>query len=114
MPFFEIQTSKNMDASREQEVLEKMTGFIAQALGKPERVVMVSLETGKNMAFGGSADPAALAVLKSIGLAQEKCPDLSAGICGFIETELDVPPDRVFIDFKNLDGKFFGWNSKTF
>ena len=31
-----------------------------------------------------------------------------------IEQTLGVPKDRVFIDFKELQGNMFGWNGKTF
>ncbi|MBW2199587.1 MAG: hypothetical protein JRF71_01955 [Deltaproteobacteria bacterium] len=40
--------------------------------------------------------------------------EFSEKICGFIDQELGVPKDRIFIDFKNLERNLFGWNGKTF
>jgi hypothetical protein len=39
---------------------------------------------------------------------------MSQKICSYIEEELGVPPDRVFIDFRDLERNMFGWNGKTF
>jgi hypothetical protein len=64
--------------------------------------------------FAGSDEPAAFIRLKSIGLPKERNTDFSEKICGFVEQELKVPPNRVFIDFKDLERDMFGWNAKTF
>jgi phenylpyruvate tautomerase PptA (4-oxalocrotonate tautomerase family) len=47
---------------------------------------------GKPLIFNGIEEPTVFAQLKSIGL----------------------PKDRVYIDFKDIKGKMFGWNGKTF
>lgn len=55
------------------------------------------------MMFGGDAEAAAHIELKSIGLQKEKCPGFSKKICDFIEAELEVPSDRIYIDFRDID-----------
>ena len=72
------------------------------------------IKPGTPLTFAGTDAPAAFARLKSIGLPRDRCPELSEEICGFIYQELGVPVDRIFIDFKDLDGSMFGWNGKTF
>ncbi len=114
MPYFKIETNKQMDQAEETVILKKMSAFVAETLGKQERVVMATLDSGKNMLFGGETEPTAFATLKSIGLVVENCTDLSKQICEFLETELGILPERVFIDFNKLDGKLFGWNKVTF
>jgi phenylpyruvate tautomerase len=52
--------------------------------------------------------------LKSIGLPIESCPQLSEKICSFVEQQLGIPPNRIFIDFKDLAREMFGWDGKTF
>ena len=115
MPYFSIQTSKILDKAQADALSVKASGFIAKTLGKPEQYVMTAIIHSVSMSFAGSAGaPAALVCLKSIGLAKDRCPELSKAICGFLNDELGVSPDRTFIDFNPLDGGLFGWNSKTF
>jgi hypothetical protein len=40
--------------------------------------------------------------------------EYSEKICGYIQEELGIPKDRIFIDFTNLVGYMFGWSGKTF
>ena len=83
-------------------------------LGKPEKYVMVSIEAGKQMMFGGKADLTAFVQLKSIGLPVDRCAEFSGKICDFLSGELGIQPDRVFIDFTDLERNMFGWDGKTF
>ncbi len=114
MPFFKIETSRQIDDTDIQSILERASGFISDMLAKPEQYVMVSIEANKQMMFGADAEPAAFVQLKSIGLPTDRCSEFSSRICQFINDELRVRPDRVFIDFKNLERNIFGWNGKTF
>ena len=114
MPYFSIETNQPIDQASNQQLLKKTSAFIADLLGKPEAYVMISIQPETPLIFGGSDAPAAFVRLKSIGLPQERCPELSEKICRLIEQELAVPRDRIFIDFKDLAGNMFGWNGKTF
>ena len=46
--------------------------------------------------------------------AQEKCAELSDKLCAFVKVELGISPDRVYIEFWDINGKMFGWNGGTF
>ena len=114
MPYFSIETNQAIAEASNRELLKKTSAFIADLLGKPEAYVMISIKPGTPLVFGGSDEPAAFARLKSIGLPRDRCPELSEKICGFIDRELGVSQDRIFIDFKDLARDMFGWNGKTF
>jgi len=114
MPYLKIETNKEVDGGTIQEALKRTSGFVANLLGKPDKWVMVSIDHGTPMIFGGSTEPMAYVEMKSIGLPEDKCPDFSKDLCDFIESELDIPADRIYIDFHNIDGKMFGWNRGTF
>ena len=114
MPFFKIETNHQAAASDTEALLVKSSKLIAEMLGKPEQYVMVSIETDKLMMFGGNHDMTAFVQLKSIGLPVDQCAEFSARICRFLSDELDIKPDRVFIDFANLERNMFGWNGSTF
>ena len=114
MPYFSIETNLSIDQASIQRLLKKTSAFIADLLGKPESYVMISLQPDTPLTFSGSEAPAAFVRLKSIGLPQDRCPEMSEKICRLIEQDLGVPQDRVFIDFKDLARSMFGWNGKTF
>ena len=114
MPYFSIETNRPLDQASIQQLLKKTSTFIADLLGKPESYVMISLQPDTPLIFGGSDAPAAFVRLKSIGLPQDRCPELSEKICRLVKQEFGVPQDRVFIDFKDLARNMFGWNGKTF
>jgi phenylpyruvate tautomerase len=114
MPYIKIETSKKLDEPAIEELLTKTTAFISTLLDKPEQYIMISINQGTPIMFSNNIGPAAYVELKSIGLNHNKCEEFSRNICGFIEKELEIPPDRVYIEFCALNGKMFGWNSRTF
>ena len=114
MPYLKIETNKQLDEVGRQELLQKASNFAASLLGKPEQYMMVSLHLDTPMSFAGSADPSAFVELKGIGLRREKCADYSKELCGFLEAEIAVPPERTYSEFWDIDGPMFGWNRRTF
>ena len=114
MPYFSIDTNRTIDQASTQEVMKKASIFIAGLLDKPESYVMVSIKPETPLTFAGTGDPAAFVRLKSIGLPNDRCGLFSEKICGFIDRELGVSKERVFIDFKDIERSLFGWNGKTF
>ena len=114
MPYFSIETSKRIDAVGEEAVTHKASAFIAELLGKPEGYVMVAVKHSTPMRFGGELEPAAMVQLHSIGLPKDRCTEYSEKICVFVQQELSVAPERIFIDFRDLERSMFGWNAKTF
>ena len=114
MPYFSIETNQAFDSATNRNLMKKTSRFIAELLTKPESYVMIAIKPGTPLIFAGSDEPAAFVRLKSIGLSRERCTEFSEKICSYVEQELKVPPDRVFIDFKVLERDMFGWNGKTF
>lgn len=114
MPYFAIQTNQVLDDMAKTDLSSKASTFIAELLGKSEAYVMVALETNVDLSFGASDQPAAFVTLRSIGLPTEKCNALAAKISDFLENRLQVPKERVFIEFTNLHRDRFAWNGKTF
>ena len=114
MPYIRIETSQTLDASRAEIVLKQTSSFISGLLGKPEKVIMVSVCPNTPMIFNSDTGPSAIVTVKSIGLAAAKCEAYAKAICDFIHSAIDVPPERTYIDFAAIDGSMFGWNRQTF
>ncbi len=114
MPYFKIETNKTVIELERQELLRRASHFLSELLGKPEEYIMVSVHGDSAMLFSGSTAATAYVEVKSIGLARDRCSGYAAAIADFLQAELDVAPERSYIEFTDIDGGLFGWNRGTF
>ena len=114
MPLLKIQTNTVIEDEKTQSLLKVASQRLAQALGKPEQYMMVSVESGLPMMFAGTGEPAAFAELRGIGLPVSKTGELSRLICEMIESELGISADRIYINFADVPRNLWGWNRQTF
>lgn len=75
---------------------------------------MIEATGGAALLFGGSDAPAAYVELKSIGLDTARTPSLSKAVCESLHAELGITPERIYIEFIDIAGHLWGWNSGTF
>ena len=113
MPLLKIQTNIALENAQQQALLTQASKQLAEALGKPERYVMVALQPQSQMSFGRTDDPVAYLELKSIGLPETKTAELSAMLCNLM-AGFNIPADRVYIEFADAPRKMWGWNGGTF
>lgn len=111
MPYIKIQT--NAEVSDQAGLLKKLSAAAAQGIGKPETYIMTALSSIESMTLGGTSDPTVFIECKSIGLKEEQTAGLSDLLCSFCKDELNVPKDRVYIEFSNATGAMWGWDGKT-
>ena len=114
MPYVKIQTNRTVDEDLKEKLLLAASSLVSGLLGKPERYVMTALQDDLPMTFAGTADPCAFIECKSIGLHESKTRELSAGLTGLVTEELDILPDRVYIEFADSKGSMWGWDGGTF
>lgn len=114
MPYLSIQTNQSLSKDRTTEFLQKASQTVSAMLGKSENYVMVALQDANQMTFAGSTDPTAYLQLKSLGLPEAATGDFSRLLCDFIHQELDIPAERIYIEFSGPERHLWGWNNKTF
>lgn len=114
MPYLLIRTNSEVPQQEKQPLLARCSAAVADALGKPERYVMVSLESSQPMLFAGEDSPCAYLELKSIGLPGQRTAELSATLNELLGKELDIPADRIYIEFADAERHMWGWNGGTF
>lgn len=114
MPYLKIQTNHDVDEDAKKQTLTKASAVVADALGKPEKYVMVAFEPPQPMLFAGTDEPCAYLELKSIGLPQSQTKSLSSELCNMIQESLKVPAERVYIEFADAPRAMWGWNRGTF
>ncbi len=104
----------NVEVDDKKAFLSRCSALIATALAKPESYVLIKLSDQQTMLFGGSDAPLAFLELKSLGLSTEQTADLSASLCAFMQTELGISGNRIYIEFTAPERAMFGWNGGTF
>ena len=113
MPYFNIKTNAELSKVDAAAVVKAASKFCAEALGKPEGYVEVALQSCA-MSFAGDAAPCAIVELWSIGLPKDAPKKLTPQICDFLGKKLNVKKDRIYINFQNINGAFWGHNDQTF
>lgn len=114
MPLLRIETNVALDTGDAEAFAAQASQVVAGELGKPERYVMVTVQSGAPMVMAGTAEPAAFLELRSIGLPDGKTEALSKALCAMIEGAIGVAQDRVYINFADVPRSYWGWNGGTF
>ena len=111
MPYLNIRFSEKV--TNKKEILSKLSKFISDELHKPEKYVMISFETDVCMSLGAYEKQALFIEFKSIGFTKD-VKVLSELLCDFMERELNISKDRIYIVFSDIDKSLWGWNGTTF
>jgi phenylpyruvate tautomerase len=114
MPYLAVRTNQVVEPEKYTAILQKASRLVAETLGKPEEYVMVTLETSARILFAGQSEPAAFVEWRAIGLPTGRTDELARLLCAFLQSELDIPADRVFINFNDVPANLWGWNGGTF
>jgi len=114
MPLLKLCAPATLTEAATSELLLAASKLIAEATGKPEDYVMVTLDkTAACMA--GTTAPTVCAEVKAIGgLTPKVNREISQRLCALCEKVLHVPAARVYITFTEVPASNWGWNGKTF
>ena len=114
MPYLKLNTNISLESQQTPKLLGELSKLMAQETGKPELYVLVELEQQKAMLFAGTDDPLAYLECKSIGLSPNQAKSISASVSRVLNDKLQLRSDRIYIEFSNCPGEFWGWNGSTF
>ena len=114
MPLLKLQVSTAVPQPKRVELLSGASKLIAQAIGKPEQYVMVTLEEGL-IFMSGKDGPAAFADVRSIGgLNGNVNRAISQNLCVLLNKALGIPANRVYLNFADVSSGNWGHNGSTF
>jgi len=114
MPTLIIETNVEVPADKRKQILETASATVASLLGKPEGYILVILRTNPDMLFAAQDTPLAYLELKSLGLPEDRTPELSAALCDLMKSHFGVSANRIYIEFASPPRHMFGWNGGTF
>lgn len=114
MPLLKLETNVALSRENQESLLAGLSRIVAHTIGKPEEYVMVTVNPAGILMSGKTGD-AAFVDLRSIGgLSETVNRQLSEKLCRFLNQSLGVPPDRVYLNFTEVEASDWGWNGKTF
>jgi phenylpyruvate tautomerase PptA (4-oxalocrotonate tautomerase family) len=114
MPLLSIETNQTVHQDKINNLVAEASRTTASLLGKPESYVMVRVTHNPDMMFAGTQEPLAYLELKSLGLPEDRTTELSRGLCDLMSDGLDIPAERIYIEFTNGTRHLWGWNGGTF
>ena len=117
MPLIKVKTSAaKPEKDKIDSLLKNLSSGIAKHFSKPESYVMTIFESDIPMTFGGNSDePTCYIEIKNIGsMNPNQTKAMSQDFCQEINQTLDVPKNRIYIEFSDGKGYMWGWNSSTF
>lgn len=114
MPLLTLTTNLTLSAEQKTTLPARLSAEVARLLGKPESYVMVIVRDEQIMTMSGTNDGTAYLKLKSLGLPENDTPSLSETLCDLVNETLDIPADRIYIEFFNPPRHLWGWNRSTF
>ncbi len=112
MPYVKIET--NVEMRNDKEFCLKASKLVSSLTGKPENYVMINFKENEVMSFAGNVDPCVFVEFKSIGLREDDMCDFSRVLTDFLEAELRIPGQRIYINFVPVPSSNWGYNGDTF
>lgn len=114
MPLLKLETTVPLSEEKEKPLLAALSKTVAGATGKPEQYVMVTVSQA-GMLMAGKAGDCAFVDIRGIGgLNGETNRKLSQQICKLLKDSLGIAPDRVYLNFTDVEAGNWGWNGSTF
>jgi phenylpyruvate tautomerase PptA (4-oxalocrotonate tautomerase family) len=114
MPLLQLKTSAEVSEDQKNQLLSELSGAVASVTGKPESYVMVTVQAA-DISMAGSPGPAAFLDIRGIGgMDPSTNKALSAKVCEVLAGALNLPGDRVYMNFTDIPASNWGWNGSTF
>jgi phenylpyruvate tautomerase len=114
MPLLKLETTLSLTEEKGKPLLAALSKAMADATGKPEQYVMVTVSHSAILMSGKAGDAAFVDVRGIGGLNGETNRKLSQQICKLLKDSFGIAPDRVYLNFTDVDAGSWGWNGNTF
>jgi len=109
-----LKTTVAIPTNKKTDIVTAASKLLAEATGKPEAYVMVTLEQVAGC-FDGKECPLAFADIRGIGGFNKSVNSrLSSMLCDMLQSKLAIQPDRVYCTFTDVPASAWGWKSGVF
>ncbi len=113
MPYIDISTNATLTSEQLDNIKHLCGRAVSLIPGKSEQYLMVKITDKSNLWFQGEDETAAMVEISIFGKAsRESCETLTKEICGILEREADIPPQRTYVKYQFIDN--WGYNKFMF
>jgi len=114
MPLLSLETTVALTEDKRQALLASLSKIVAETIGKPQQYAMVTAGQAA-MQMSGSQGDAAFVDIRSIGgLTDKVIRELSQKVSQLLHDSLGIPPNRIYLNFTDVQARHWGWNGSTF
>ena len=114
MPLLKLEISVPLSDGKQNALLSSLSKVVASAIGKPEQYVMVTISSAAMMISAKAGDAAFVDVRSIGGLNGAVNQQLSQKICALLKESLGLAPERVYLNFSDIEASNWGWKGATF
>ena len=114
MPLLKLQTTVPLSEEKGKPLLAALSKVVAATIGKPEQYVMITVSQSAILMSGKAGDAAFVDIRSIGGLNGDTNRKLSQQICKLLKDSLGIAPDRVYVNFTDVEAGNWGWNGSTF
>jgi phenylpyruvate tautomerase PptA (4-oxalocrotonate tautomerase family) len=114
MPLLKLETTVALTDEKKKSLLPALSKIVSETIGKPEEYVMVTINPSAILMAGKPGDAAFVDIRSIGGLSQSVNWQLSKKICVLLNESLGIEPNRIYLNFFDIDAANWGWNGRTF
>jgi phenylpyruvate tautomerase len=114
MPLLKLETTVTLSEDKRKGLLTALSKTVAGTIGKPEQYVMVTISQAAMLMSAKPGDVAFVDVRSIGGLNGDVNRKLSQQVCKLLADSLGISPDRVYLNFTDVEAGNWGWNGSTF
>ena len=114
MPLLKLETTVALPDEKRKSLLAALSKTVAGTIGKPEQYMMVTFSHSAVLMSGKEGEAAFVDIRSIGGLSNEVNRKLSQQVCQLLQDSLGVAPDRIYMNFTDVDASNWGWNGSTF
>ena len=113
MPFINAKVTVSLDAEQK-EIMKSEFGRLITTLNKSENYLMVGIEDGCDLWFGGrELEKGAYVEVSLLGDApSELYRQMTAEVCEMLKEKFDIPGNCVYVTYHPVND--WGWNGRNF
>ncbi|XP_077465975.1 macrophage migration inhibitory factor-like [Stigmatopora argus] len=113
MSIFVVNTNASKDKLTEA-LLSEATEELTHLMSKPAQFIAVHFHADQIIMIGGNSDLCAICYFESIEkLNSDQIKECSKKLSGLLNKQLGISPDRIIINFVDMDARNVAWNNTT-
>lgn len=114
MPGITINTNVKLSAEQHEALLKRLSKSVSEAVAKPEEFIMIGINDGCALMFGGSTEPCAMCDSASIGkIDLEHNTKVSAVLADALHAICGISKDRYYCSFTDFTRENMGFHGAT-